>query len=54
MTKLDLQMLVASATVAVTTVPAATARGIKKPKRTTKAHAKRVDAIVSRFISKAA
>lgn len=54
MTKLELQALVASATVTVTTIPVATARGIKKPKRTTKAHAKRVDAIVARFIPKAA
>lgn len=53
MTKLDLQMLVASSTVVVTKAPAAHAKGVKKPKRTTKAHAKRVDAIVSRFIKAA-
>ncbi len=54
MTKLELQALVASATVAVTKVPVVYAKGIKKPKRVTKAHAKRVDAIVARFIPKAA
>jgi multidrug efflux pump subunit AcrB len=54
MTKLELQALVASATVAVTVAPAVYAKGIKKPKRVTKAHAKRVDAIVSRYIKPAA
>lgn len=54
MTKLELQALVASATVVVTKAPAAHAKGVKKPKRVTKAHVKRVDAIVARFIPKAA
>lgn len=54
MTKLELQALVASSTVAVTKAPAAHAKGVKKPKRVTKAHAKRVDAIVARFIPAAA
>jgi hypothetical protein len=54
MTKLELQALVASATVAVTVAPPAHAKGVKKPKRVTKAHAKRVDAIVARFIPNAA
>ena len=51
MTKLDLQALVASATVTVTKAPVVYAKGIKKPKRVTKAHAKRVDAIVSKYIA---
>lgn len=54
MTKSEMLALAAAATVAVTKAPAAHAKGIKKPKRVTKAHAKRVDAIVSRYIKPAA
>jgi hypothetical protein len=54
MTKLELQALVATSTVTVTKIATAHAKGIKKPKRTTKAHAKRVDAIVARYIPNAA
>ena len=54
MTKLELQALVASATVTVTKIATAHAKGVKKPKRVTKAHAKRVDTIVACYIPKAA
>jgi hypothetical protein len=50
MTKSEMLELAAAATHLVTKAPPATARGIKKPKRMTKAHAKRVEAIVARFI----
>ncbi len=54
MTKSEMLELAAAATALVTRVEPATARGIKKPKRVTKAHMKRVDAIVSRYIKVAA
>jgi Cu/Ag efflux pump CusA len=54
MTKSEMLALAAAATVAVTIAPAVYAKGVKKPKRVTKAHAKRVDAIVSRYIKPAA
>lgn len=54
MTKSEMLVLAAAATVLVTKVAPATAKGIKKTKRTTKAHAKRVEAIVSRYIPAAA
>lgn len=50
MTKSEMLELAASASVdLVTKLPSATAKGVKKPKRTTKAHAKRVDAIVAAY-----
>lgn len=53
MTKSEMLALAAAATHLVTVAPAAHAKGIKKPKRVTKAHIKRVDAIVSKYIAAA-
>ena len=54
MTKSEMLELAAAATHLVTVAPAVYAKGVKKPKRVTKAHMKRVDAIVSRYIKVAA
>ena len=50
MTKLEMQELANTATVAITRCEPGRAKGTKKERRVTKAHAKRVDAIVARFI----
>lgn len=54
MTKLEMQELAKTATVMITKVDAGKAKGLKKERRVTKAHIKRVDAIVSRYIPNAA
>jgi hypothetical protein len=51
MTKFDLQVLAAGATLVVTKCPSGVAKGIKKPRRTTKALASRINAIVNAYAS---